>query len=110
MIKDKLKELRKKNNLTQVEFAKIFNISNGTVGNWEAGIRQPDHEMLSKIADYYNVSVDYILERENSPSPADELNEREKAMLQMFRSYSPELQERFLALFETALKDKGILQ
>jgi transcriptional regulator with XRE-family HTH domain len=110
MLKDKLKELRKKNNLTQVEFAKIFTISNGTVGNWESGIRQPDNEMLSKIADYYGVSVDYILEREKSSSSSDELNEREKTMLQMFRSYSPELQERFLALFETALKDKGILQ
>lgn len=110
MIKDKLKELRKKNHLTQVEFAKIFNIANGTVGNWESGIRQPDHEMLSKIADFYGVSVDFILERETLESESKQRSEKEELMMQLFRSAPEDVQERFLLAFELALKGQGLLQ
>lgn len=57
----RLKALRKESNMTQIEFAKKFNIANGTVGNWESGNRQPDYATLQKIADYFNVSVGYLL-------------------------------------------------
>ena len=57
----RLKGLRKNANLTQIELAKIFNIANGTVGNWESGNRQPDYAMLQKIADFFNVSIDYLI-------------------------------------------------
>lgn len=57
----RLKDLRKEKKLTQIEFAKKFNIANGTVGNWESGNRQPDYETLQKIADFFSVSVDYLL-------------------------------------------------
>ena len=63
MFSTRLKELRKKANLTQIEFAKTFNIANGTVGNWESGKRQPDHETLTKLADFFEVSIDYLLGR-----------------------------------------------
>ena len=69
MFLSRLKNLRKNANLSQVEFAKKFNIANGTVGNWESGKRQPDQEMLTKIADYFDVSVDYLLGRTNTPKP-----------------------------------------
>lgn len=110
MIKDRLKELRKKNGITQVEFAKTFNISNGTVGNWESGTRQPDNEMLTKIADYYGVSVDFILDREKDPSKEEPATDNEKLMMQLFRSAPAELQDKFLFAFEMALRERGILQ
>nr|DAP48641.1 MAG TPA: Repressor protein CI [Caudoviricetes sp.] len=49
--------------LNQVEFAKIFNVTKQTVSNWENGNRNPDSATLSKIADYFEVSVDYLLGR-----------------------------------------------
>ena len=58
----RLKDLRKEANITQIEFARKFNIANGTVGNWESGNRQPDYATLQKIADFFNVSVDYLLD------------------------------------------------
>ena len=58
----RLRDLRKESNITQIEFARKFNIANGTVGNWESGNRQPDYETLQKIADFFNVSVDYLLD------------------------------------------------
>lgn len=58
----KLKDLRKEFGMTQIEFAQKFNIANGTVGNWESGNRQPDYETLQKIAAFFNVSIDYLLD------------------------------------------------
>ncbi len=63
-IGERIKQLRVKNNLTQIEFAKIFKISNGTIAMWETNKRQPGYNTLIKIADYFNVSVDYLLGRD----------------------------------------------
>ena len=64
MIGNKLKELRKKCGLTQKAFAKLFGVSGGTVAMWETNRRQPDYHTLCKIADYFNVTTDYLLNRE----------------------------------------------
>ncbi len=69
MFAERLKELRKKANITQLEFAKKFNVSNGAIGNWESGKRQPDSETLSKLADFFNVSIDYLVGRTDNPTP-----------------------------------------
>lgn len=66
MFGDVLKDLRKKKGVTQIQLAKNLEISNGTIGNWEINARQPDHDMLVKIADYFSVSVDYLLGRETT--------------------------------------------
>lgn len=62
----RLVALRKKQNLTQTEFSKLLNVSQAAVGNWELGKREPDLETLSRIADYFHVSVDYLLGRDSS--------------------------------------------
>lgn len=59
-----LKKLRIERDLNQVEFAKIFNVAKGTVSNWENNNRFPDKDMLNKIADYFDVSVDFLLGRD----------------------------------------------
>ena len=61
MLATKLKELRAKNKLTQAEFADIFSISKGTIAMWETGKRTPDIEMITRIADYFHVSVGYLV-------------------------------------------------
>ncbi len=59
----RIKKLREKNNLNQLEFSKILNISNTTLSQYEAGNRTPSDEIKEKVADYFNVSVDYLLGR-----------------------------------------------
>jgi len=59
----RLKKLREKNDLNQLEFSKILNISNTTLSQYEAGNRTPSDEIKEKIADYFCVSVDYLLGR-----------------------------------------------
>ncbi len=58
-----LKELRKNNNMTQTEIAKILNISQRTYSNYETGSREPSIDTLIEIADYYKISLDYLTGR-----------------------------------------------
>ncbi len=59
----RIKKLREKNNLNQLEFSKILNISNTTLSQYEAGNRTPSDKIKEKVADYFKVSVDYLLGR-----------------------------------------------
>ncbi len=68
----RIKKLREKNNLNQLEFSKILNISNTTLSQYEAGNRTPSDEIKEKVADYFNVSVDYLLGRTEKCSLVDE--------------------------------------
>lgn len=61
--------LRKEHHLTQSDFANLLNVSQAAIGNWELGKREPDLETLSRIADYFQVSVDYLLGRSDDPEP-----------------------------------------
>lgn len=59
----KLKDLREDHDLTQLELAKILNISQRGYSHYETGNNDIPTEILIKLANYYNVSIDYILER-----------------------------------------------
>lgn len=61
MFAKRLTNLREKKNLYQKDIAEIFNIEQATVSNWEKGKRIPDSEMLIKLANFFEVSVDYLL-------------------------------------------------
>lgn len=58
---ERLKELRAQNHLTQREILEILNIKQQSYSRYELGTGQPSLETLCKIAEYYNVSVDYLL-------------------------------------------------
>lgn len=58
-----LSDLRKGRGITQKEFARAFNVSEGTVAHYEQGITVPNTEMLEKFADFFHVNVDYLLGR-----------------------------------------------
>jgi len=67
----RLKRLRKKTGLTQTEFATIFGFSNQRYNYYETGKREPDNETLLKFANYFNISVDYLLGNTDDPTPPD---------------------------------------
>lgn len=60
---ERLKDLRVKRNLTQDEFGLIFEppLAQSTIGTYERGVRQPSLENLVVIANYFNVTTDYLL-------------------------------------------------
>lgn len=69
----KLKELRRKQNISQSQLGEILGVTGQTVLNWENGIYEPKIEHLIKLADYFNVTIDYLVERKNTISKADEI-------------------------------------
>ena len=59
----RLRELLKKRELLNKDFAKIMRVEPATISNWEKGNRFPKDDTLIKIADYFDCSIDYLLGR-----------------------------------------------
>ena len=63
----RLKEIRKKKGISQLKLAMDLNTNQNTISRYETGDREPGINELIKIADYFNVSIDYLVGRtENS--------------------------------------------
>lgn len=60
---ERLKSLRKIKNISQKEFAQHMNVAQNTVSRWESGDRLMDTETLLRAANFFNVSTDYLLNR-----------------------------------------------
>ena len=67
-----LKELRKKQKVSQQKLATKLGVSRSTVAMWEIGASQPDNNMLLQIASYFNVSIDYLLGNETVTNSTDD--------------------------------------
>lgn len=63
----RLAELRNKVKMSQKEIANFLNVGRTTYSMYEQGHREMPYELLIKLADFYNVSLDYIFERTNNP-------------------------------------------
>ena len=74
-----LKLLRKQHNLSQKEIGNIFHASQNTVSQWENGTRKPSYDIIQELADYFEVSVDYLLGRQEQ---LPELNSKDKREIQ----------------------------
>lgn len=62
-INTRLRELREQRGYTQLKVALDLNLNQNSVSRYESGAREAGYEMLIHFADYYNVSIDYILRR-----------------------------------------------
>ena len=71
MFSERLKTLRKEAKLTQIEMAKQFGTSQPSYQAWESGKRNPNGESLKKIADFFNVSTDYLLGKTDIKNASD---------------------------------------
>ncbi|MCH5190632.1 MAG: helix-turn-helix transcriptional regulator [Oscillospiraceae bacterium] len=63
MVFKHIRDLREDSDLRQKDIAKILNVSQNTYSQYETGVIALTAEVLIKLADYYNVSVDYLLDR-----------------------------------------------
>lgn len=64
----RLKEIRKSRGISQLKMAMDLNTNQNTISRYETGEREPGINELIKIADYFNVSIDFLLERTNNPT------------------------------------------
>lgn len=66
MFRTRVRELRELSGFSsQQSFADAFGVAQSTVGNWEAGKREPNYETTMKLADFFQVSIDYLLGRDD---------------------------------------------
>ena len=63
MVFKHIRDLREDSDLRQKDIAEILNVSQNTYSQYETGVIALTAEVLIKLADYYNVSVDYLLDR-----------------------------------------------
>ena len=66
---NRLRDLREDRDLKQDTIAQYLNCTQTTYSRYELGKRDIPTEVLKKLADYYNTSIDYILCRTNNPAP-----------------------------------------
>ena len=64
----RLKYLRKKRRISQVKLAMDLSMNQNSISRYESGAREADYATLIKLADYFNVSIDYLLERTDNPT------------------------------------------
>lgn len=67
-----LRELRENKGLTLEQVAEALGLRNQYISNYELGKRRPDYDTLAKLADFYGVTVDYLLGREQKKAPTPE--------------------------------------
>lgn len=66
----RLKQLRKERRISQVKLAMDLNMNQNSISRYENGEREADYETLIAFADYFGVSVDYLLGRTDNPDTA----------------------------------------
>lgn len=64
----RLKELRDRRGISQLKLAMDLGLTQNSVSRYESGAREADYKTLIALADYFGVSVDYLLERTENPS------------------------------------------
>lgn len=80
MFSDRLKELREEKGLTQEQLSSILKISRQQLSTYETGKFEPNFETLVNIANYFNVSLDYLLERTKEMYNLNNLSKKDKEL------------------------------
>lgn len=97
---DILRKLLNDRGITQKQLAMSLNIAASTLGNYIQDSREPDFETLKRLADFFDVSVDYLLGHRSKK--ANSFTEDE--LLHIFRSLTPEQQEIYIEQGKVMIK------
>lgn len=106
-MKTKLLELRKSKNLLQREVAFACGITTAAYGSYEKGDREPTLEKLSRLADFFGVSVDELLGR--TPQLFDDARVERPEVLELFDKLNVGEQERAIGYMESMLERRGVI-
>ena len=105
-----LKKLRKQHNLSQQKLADILHVSQQSVYKYENDITSPDIETLICMAEYFNTSVDYLVEHTDIPhkiEPVKEtmLNEEETILIERYRRMTSTQKELVQAIVKEYVQE-----
>lgn len=105
----RLKELRTEKNLTQEEVAKEIGTSQTNIGRWEKGLNEPSSSFVVKLANFFEVSTDYLLDRSDdfgnvtvtTASSSAVLTPDEQEILETYRNLPPHRRKTFMLFVES---------
>lgn len=104
---DRLRSLRERRGISQTEAAKRMGMVRTTYSNYEAGNREPDNESLKKLAEFYEVSVDYLLGIE-IPGGTRDYDPFLRAIKEKYPGVNiddPEIQKKLMKVVDLVLED-----
>ena len=104
---DRLKQLRNEKGVLQRELADYLNVSRVTITQYENGSRSPDDETKKKIAEYFNVSLDYLMGFSDIRNPYTidkNLDEVDEFLLEL----KEEMEKQGLEFDETSPQEKTL--
>lgn len=104
---ERLRELRLEKGLSQDQLAEKTGLSHGCIAMLEVKKRTPTGITLSTLADFFEVSTDYLLGREDdfgiiqTKTPGESYTREERQLVEDYRALAPDLQEMILATIRT---------
>lgn len=99
----RLKSLRIVSGMSREDFGKALNISFGTVAAYEQGIRVPPVEKIIEIANYFNVTADYLIGNDNKAVPV--LENKKIPLSEKIEAILKEIKEEIIKDVEDSLRD-----
>lgn len=103
----RLKRLRLNMDMTQQDFAEQFNLNKSSISKYEKDKNLPENQLLIEIADYFNVSVDYLLCRTDNATSLSDARLREEGSVESLEQLKQVLKMTdLLGLFGYALIDE----
>jgi len=103
---EKLQTLRESRGYMQRDVAANLEIAPNTLSGYERGLRNPDSEILIKLAKFYGVTVDFLLGTENSVSELEEEMPEGFTVLRRMKTLSPLAKNRMIQIMKTLLEEE----
>lgn len=106
---NRLKYLREEKNMLQEDLAKVLEVSQKTISNYETGERDMSTETLAKLSEYFNVSIDYILGNSDIRNPENIEIDTDKLYIGLstkdYENITDKQKEQITELAKLILKD-----
>lgn len=96
---ERLQKIINKKDITQRELAKLTGVTEVTISRYLSGERKPRIEIISKIAEVLNVSIDYLLGNSDNPTPIDQKEPSiDEEITQIMKDLGPDVTLQFYDL------------
>ena len=102
----RLKALRQKKSVSQTELSKQLHYGYTAVANYEGGRNEPSFDVLIKIADYFGVTIDYLLGREDYSVRFDSMAAEERELVENYRMLDEEVKIHICDMVRSIAENK----
>lgn len=106
MLGNRLKDLRVKKNVTQDDMAELLNIKRQTYSAYERGVSFPDVNALLKIAHFFGVSVDYLLENETKTADEQSLSSDKIEYMKLVEAMTEDERKKLIDYAELLMRGR----